>query len=474
MMIDQIHRIPPETLGIISNFQAPFIRDPNSLFGTKATLVKDQKASSDKGKGKKVAAPLADDSEQDTSEDEFPSSGIFAGCSYTFTDSDGKLRRVELGKVLFRPHGILGRGTIVVEVTCSCAYEHCLNGCDWADLQLVMKLSFLSKGRCAEGDLIDTCTKLAAQNPKHAWVLNHLPKVYASFIVPFGPGTVQYRLKKYFKDAYEEREVRGSIQSRLDGLMTLKTCREFGQAIYDILQCHEWVHKYPRILHRDISLGNMMVRTIDGKKYGVLNDFDLAVLVERDDPTPTSNHRTGTRPFMSHEQHGFFWKGPHRARHDLESFFYVTLLLACLYEKPSVKVIATGLDTQYETWMVSGDKDLHVTKRDIITNGSWNPPVQSYFGRLDAWLYQIHSALYSGFRELQDFRLIQRNINLGLVDDDEPLPEFNEETLNGHVTYDTMIQIMHTLDNARLETRNPERQVYLDSRIKSKSKSRRL
>lgn len=227
------------------------MKDPKSLenFGTKASRVKAERASirerSEKsisrGKGKTDNVVSSRDSEKGASpeeeETEFPSSGILEGCSFTFKDGENNERTVELGKVLFRPHGILDRGTIVVEVTCACAHEHCRDGCDWKDLQLVMKLSFASKARHAEVDLINSCTKLAKEDSRHAWVLKHLPEVHASFTVPFGPGTVQHQLKEYFKDAYEERELRGSIQSKLDSLMTLNTAREFGQAIYDIVQC---------------------------------------------------------------------------------------------------------------------------------------------------------------------------------------------------------------------------------------------
>lgn len=202
-----------------------------------------------KGKGDQAALHVEDEKaeggkdaslQEDT---DLPSSGILEGCLYTFEYKapNGRMvkRTVKWGKVLFRPHGILGRGTIVVEVTCVCSSDYCHGHCDWKDLRLVMKLSFASRTRRSEVDFIDHCISLAKSDPKHAWVLKHLPEVHASFVLPFGPGTVQHRLKEYFSDStvYEERELRGSIKSKLDNLMTLQTVREFGQAIYDVLQC---------------------------------------------------------------------------------------------------------------------------------------------------------------------------------------------------------------------------------------------
>jgi len=55
------------------------------------------------------------------------------------------------------------------------------------------------------------------------------------------------------------------------------------------------------IIHRDISLNNIMYRKKDDKIIGVLIDWDLSVLV---DPKPgeepfgsTSKQRTGTKPY---------------------------------------------------------------------------------------------------------------------------------------------------------------------------------
>src|ERR1700761_921021 len=92
---------------------------------------------------------------------------------------------------------------------------------------------------------------------------------------------------------------------------------------------HEWVHNIGRVLHRDISMNNVMFRRIGGEVYGVLNDFDLATCIDDLDRIPTSKYRTGTRPFMAYEQHDINWNGPPHYRHDAESFFYLILILGC-------------------------------------------------------------------------------------------------------------------------------------------------
>ena len=95
------------------------------------------------------------------------------------------------------------------------------------------------------------------------------------------------------------------------------------------------------ILHRDLSLSNIMYRFIweeneagvIEKVCGVLTDFDLASWTDdlKKDHTKTSQQRTRTPPFMAHD----LLDGSdalHLYRHDLESLFYVMLILATHYE----------------------------------------------------------------------------------------------------------------------------------------------
>ncbi|KAJ2761265.1 hypothetical protein H4S06_001292 [Coemansia sp. BCRC 34490] len=67
----------------------------------------------------------------------------------------------------------------------------------------------------------------------------------------------------------------------------------------DVMRCHWQIVKECSILHRDVSLSNMLVcRDDDGSVHGMLIDFDHAVDI---DATEGSRHaeRTGTLQFMS-------------------------------------------------------------------------------------------------------------------------------------------------------------------------------
>lgn len=89
------------------------------------------------------------------------------------------------------------------------------------------------------------------------------------------------------------------------------------------------------ILHRDLSILNLMYEDRgNGIIIGILNDYDLAVVLNDDKslPPPSSKHRTGTAPFMAYELllPGRFTI--HLYRHDLESFLYVLVWTAAGYE----------------------------------------------------------------------------------------------------------------------------------------------
>jgi Fungal protein kinase len=90
-----------------------------------------------------------------------------------------------------------------------------------------------------------------------------------------------------------------------------------------------------RILHRDISVHNIMISTSPQSPKGFLIDLDFAVEIGPDllaiGPSGAL-HRTGTLPFISI---GVLMKHIHTYRHDLESFFYVFVWLCIAYDGPN-------------------------------------------------------------------------------------------------------------------------------------------
>ncbi|KAJ4481247.1 hypothetical protein J3R30DRAFT_3700896 [Lentinula aciculospora] len=435
-MIKHMRALSPEGLGIVPALDATdFLTKPASL-------------------------KYGQDIPQYSAADGPPSNEIFerpigSKSLFEIPYKDGNTRTVILKRVLFRSNGIIGRGTTVVRVECACL--HCGTQCDWKGKKLILKLSFPGKNRVPEHTLMERCRELA--HGEHGWVLDHLPHIYWSFDVPFHDRTPQANLKKKLEGDYEMRIMRGSIQEELYPISTLKTAKGCAQVFYDVVQCHHWAWKYPQILHRDISHGNIMVREKDGRKYGVLNDWDLAVFLNSQGDGPTSKFRTGTKPYMSYEQHSDDWQGPHRFRHDLESVFYVILLLACLYSSPCEQYrpeIRTRYE--YEEWLQQDDFFLYNHKHTVIINITWQSSVMTFFKGFERWLNDLQFALCSGLLDLAVHNRTAR--------EQHQVTAFDHDSLGGHFTYKKVVLIMHIYDKEELETRGQEWQEILQLDMK--------
>ncbi|KAJ3900988.1 hypothetical protein F5879DRAFT_924981 [Lentinula edodes] len=276
--------------------------------------------------------------------------------------------------------------------------------------KLLLKLSYPSVTPASEKSLMDHCREQT--EGEHVWILDNLPDICWTYDIPLNEtDTPRFDLKEEFEDDHQTIHLlRGSIQEEIEPFSSLNTASECAQVFYDIIQCHHWVHTYPQILHQDISLGNIMVRAKDGKKYGVLNDWDLAFWLHEREGISGSRFRTGTRLFMPHKQHLRRWRGPYRYRHDLESLFYVILLLTTLFSSPSKRAY-NSLDNDedsdeedgdeemigYERWFTQGDSFLHDKKFKIILVVSWRPHLTHFFCDFFLWLKRFHRCLYDGF-----------------------------------------------------------------------------
>ncbi|KAJ2783206.1 hypothetical protein GGI15_002670, partial [Coemansia interrupta] len=83
-------------------------------------------------------------------------------------------------------------------------------------------------------------------------------------------------------------------------LRTLTSGHEVIIVIADAMRCHGAIYDATKILHRDMSMGNIMyTRNRDGTGLkGILIDFDHAIIVGNDSEIG-HKERTGTGPFMS-------------------------------------------------------------------------------------------------------------------------------------------------------------------------------
>ncbi|KAF5365884.1 hypothetical protein D9757_011039 [Collybiopsis confluens] len=371
-------------------------------------------------------------------------------------DTRTRVKRVlRVTQVIFRSDGLvegIGRGTTVLEV--KCIEEEVVETAQrttvapeesWKGQDLILKVSFPPSERRKESVLIDTA-RAHAETHDAQWALQHLPRVVASVDSldwesnDPNENTLQNRLKSQFGDAYETRSLRATVLEKLEPLSNLKSAREFAQVFYDILQIHRWLYDQSKILHRDLSMANIMFRRKGDQVYGVLNDFDLSSLLTRMDKSPTSKHRTGTKPFMARDLLDLKWDKGHLYR--LESLFYIIPILSCHYTDPTTR--ASSLP--FADWFDGLDQFLGSLKLDFLQSLSTDLPVQTYFNGFTQWLLTIREMLDEGYKSRpRAFSRSVKNRIRALL--------YNWETLNGHVTYLQIMEVMRSFDGEELSTR---------------------
>ena len=134
------------------------------------------------------------------------------------------------------------------------------------------------------------------------------------------------------------------------------------------------------MLHRDVSVNNIMYEMRGGKYYFILIDFDMAMVVPDEagesSYVASSKHRTGTLAFMSLELVRDAMKASrpdwtpikHRLHHDYESLFWVVLW--CLY---IVVTIGLGKDEKkalrdrVRSWDSGKLRQVAAAKKDDMT-----------------------------------------------------------------------------------------------------------
>ncbi|KGQ07986.1 hypothetical protein BBAD15_g6689 [Beauveria bassiana D1-5] len=105
-------------------------------------------------------------------------------------------------------------------------------------------------------------------------------------------------------------------------LCSFQSLVELLQALRDTIMCHRSLYYDAKLLHRDISPGNIIILDHQDKEQpkGLLIDLDSAISL--DEASEAELGITGTRPFMPI---GVLRNEPYTCRHDLESFFYVLI-----------------------------------------------------------------------------------------------------------------------------------------------------
>ena len=109
------------------------------------------------------------------------------------------------------------------------------------------------------------------------------------------------------------------------------TLKELVCALRDAIKGHWLLHEKAKVLHRDISLYNIIIAE---HGQGCIINLNYAINIDTA-RKPQSSHRTRTPPFITinvlrgGKEYGTF---THRYRDDMESFFYDFLWICCMWE----------------------------------------------------------------------------------------------------------------------------------------------
>ncbi|KAK0463011.1 uncharacterized protein EV420DRAFT_1639099 [Desarmillaria tabescens] len=342
---------------------------------------------------------------------------------------------VTLGRIISRAPGIIGRNTCVIEATS----EH--EG--WKGKELIVKISWPTIDRESEAYLVQKARNKArtmTHGKKPDWALDHLPDILLSQDFDYDADSTQVKFMAFFENAllvrerkveYEKRVCRVMVQEKLYPLEELKTVK---------------------------GPGNIMWRrNAKGDLCGVLNDFDLSTL--RDTTGPSSLQRTGTLPYMAYELLINDENGnppQHLYRHDVESIFYVILLLCVRYEVVITQESSTPaiverrkVRSQFDAWYNDSHDTLMDKKNAFFTpRSSFSPLVNSGFADFQPWADQIHKRFIVGFSALNHYMIFQPC--------ERATGPFDEETLQDWVSYSVIAEICSQFAGSALVVHNDQ------------------
>ena len=199
-----------------------------------------------------------------------------------------------------------------------------------------------------------------------------------------------------------------------------------------------------------------MCRTIRGQVHGVLTDYDLsswkAPSTTEDEGVNSSQKITGTLPFMAHDlldPHKTDTHLVHLYRHDVESFFYVMLILATRYE---IREPEEGEDgglreregkLQFQDWFEEQNyRALGEIKLVWFWSRGREPDFEPSpsFKDFKRWLRGLRLDFLHGFFARNEHRLWLEDPMLASRGEGDIPPPYDEETLGGYITYSNIIK----------------------------------
>ncbi|KAJ3556845.1 hypothetical protein NM688_g1796 [Phlebia brevispora] len=363
----------------------------------------------------------------------------------------GKRVRITLKDSLYTQYVLLGRRT----------FTYTMKAPSISKSELIAKFAYQVTTRRPEHELVTIACEAGVK---------HLPVIHMwADLWKMSEGTRRIFFGSDEQEKYEDRTLRMIVYARYSSIKDLfpKRCELIPIMVEQMIDCEstlnslvdrrthgrEGLHdlRYKaNMLHRDVSVNNIMYEMRDGRYCFILIDFDMAIALPKDGDAPyvpSSKHRTGTLPFMAYElvlnaatmATSSDW-GPikHLLRHDYQSLFWVSLwcILVLLTDELTSEQRNANLD-EAKLWqarklkLAAGRKEVLCTG-SLYSQGIQLPPAAECLRRwLLNWtqlLDDANGAVKRHIRQVQIAALTH-----------QPPPPFDEETVDGLITRDTLL-----------------------------------
>ncbi|SZF02676.1 unnamed protein product [Blumeria hordei] len=161
------------------------------------------------------------------------------------------------------------------------------------------------------------------------------------------------------------------------------TALDLLQGLRDAILAHRSLFMDTRILHRDVSINNIILTdpAVNDGLYGLLIDLDLAISLDDVKSNENRQTMTGTMEYIAlgileaniyKNKKGY----KHTYRHDLESFFYV-LVSACIRFGSGKK--KSGGTYILSTWYTGTVRSMYFHKKEAVSHKHFEECVLNHF-----------------------------------------------------------------------------------------------
>ncbi|KAI0368180.1 hypothetical protein BV20DRAFT_475388 [Pilatotrama ljubarskyi] len=162
-----------------------------------------------------------------------------------------------------------------------------------------------------------------------------------------------------------------------------RTTEQLIRLMYNCIETHYWAYENHKLLHRDISAGNVLILPTLVKNdagvevvrwRGVLTDWELAKRVPEpgEQDVARQPERTGTWQFMSVDYVDCNWTRPVAVADELESFFHVMTFYAVRFLPSTLPSVTTFVIDYFDTFSPekAGARSCGHAKRAMLTYGA--------------------------------------------------------------------------------------------------------